>query len=235
MFDKSAVLYDSIYSFKDYDGETAELRRLIAERAPGARSLLDVACGTGKHLEGLGQHFEVSGLDLDSDLLAIAGNRNPGVPLHVGDMVDFDLGRRFGAVTCLFSAIGYARDESRLRRAVQSMARHLTPGGVLLIEPWIFPEDFEDGFVDSLIVEHEDSKVVRVGFSERRGTLSRLEMHYLVRPEGGDVSHFVEEHELGLFSDEQYRAAIAAAGLELDSFDPQGLIGRGLYIALRAA
>ena len=56
-----------------------------------------------------------------------------------------------------------------------------------------------------------------------------------MRPEGGDVSHFVEEHELGLFSDEQYRAAIAAAGLELDSFDPQGLIGRGLYIALRAA
>ena len=53
MFSRSAHLYDAIYSFKDYAGEAETLRALVEERAPGARSLLDVACGTGKHLAEL--------------------------------------------------------------------------------------------------------------------------------------------------------------------------------------
>ena len=231
MFDKSADMYDSIYSFKDYDAEIERLRQLISEHAPQAGSLLDVACGTGKHLERFKQHYEVAGLDLDPALLAVAARRNPDTPLHRGDMVDFDLGRRFDVVTCLFSSIGYAREEERLRRAVDCMARHLETGGLLLIEPWIFPEEFEDLFVDSMIVDHENAKVVRVGFSERRGAQSRLEMHYLVRPAHEEVAHFVEEHVLGLFSDAQYRAAIDAAGLRLAAFDRHGLMGRGLYVA----
>ena len=59
MFSRSAALYDALYAtFKDYQTETARLRELIAERVPDARTLLDVACGTGVHLALLRQHFE---------------------------------------------------------------------------------------------------------------------------------------------------------------------------------
>src|SRR5438067_67243 len=140
MFTRSAQLYDAIYSFKDYEGEATRLDELIRERKPDARTLLDVACGTGKHLEYLRTRYDVEGLDLDPELLAIARERLPDVPLHEGDMRDFDLGRRFDAVTCLFSAIGYMLTVEELAAAVASMARHLEPGGVLLVEPWLEPE-----------------------------------------------------------------------------------------------
>lgn len=133
-------LYDRIYDFKDYAREAARLHELVQERAPGARTLLDVACGTGKHLEQLRAWYEVEGLDLDPELLAIARDRLPDVPLHEADMVDFDLGRRFDAVTCLFSSIGYVLTGKRLRSAAAAIARHVEPGGVLAVEPWITPE-----------------------------------------------------------------------------------------------
>ena len=126
MFSRSARIYDAIYaSIRDYPHEAAELDRLIQDRRPGARTLLDVACGTGAHLEHL-TAYEVEGLDLDPEMLAVARERLPEVSFHEGDMADFDLGKRFDAVVCLFSSIGYVRTEERLRSAIASMAGHLS-------------------------------------------------------------------------------------------------------------
>jgi ubiquinone/menaquinone biosynthesis C-methylase UbiE len=75
MFERSAELYDAFYAFKDYAGEAEKLDALIRLRVPGARTLLDVACGTGKHLAELASRYEVEGLDLDPSLLAVARER----------------------------------------------------------------------------------------------------------------------------------------------------------------
>jgi SAM-dependent methyltransferase len=53
------------------------------------------------------------------------------------DPADFNLGLTFDAVVCLFSAIGYVVTVKRLHSALAAMARHLRPGGVLLVEPWL--------------------------------------------------------------------------------------------------
>src|SRR6266542_4254242 len=96
MFEKSAELYDAIYSWKDYSGEALKLERFIEEykRSEG-RALLDVACGTGGHIPYLRPGFSVEGLDLDEGLLAVARERNPGIEFHHADMLDFELERRF--------------------------------------------------------------------------------------------------------------------------------------------
>ena len=77
VFTKSAAFYDALYSWKDYPAEAARLRELIARHTDGTR-LLDVACGTGKHLEQLQRWYEVEGLDLDPGLLDLARQRCPG-------------------------------------------------------------------------------------------------------------------------------------------------------------
>jgi SAM-dependent methyltransferase len=140
MFKHSAQLYDQIYAFKDYRAEAETLADLIRrDLRSGGRRLLDVACGTGLHLQYLKAGFDVEGLDLDGELLEIARHRLPGVPLHQGDMIDFDLGREFDVITCLFSSIGYVRTLDNLYKAIGTMADHLLPGGLLLIEPWFTP------------------------------------------------------------------------------------------------
>lgn len=231
MFSRSAKLYDAVYSFKDYASEAARLHALIQERAPGARTLLDVACGTGKHLEQLSRHYAVEGLDLDGAFLAIARERLPGVPLHEADMVDFDLGRRFDAVVCLFRSIGYARSRENLGRAVAAMGRHVEPGGLVVVEPWILPERWQAGHVAAVFVDEPELKVARINISAAATDVTAIDFHYLVgTPAGGES--FTERHELGLFPHDAYVGAFRDAGLAVEH-DPDGIAGRGLYIGAR--
>jgi len=232
MFTQTARYYDKIYGFKDYQAEAQAIVDLVrAGLGSGGSRLLDVACGTGQHLEHLKEHFQVEGLDLDDELLALARQRCPGVPFHQGDMTDFDLGRRFDVVTCLFSSIGYVRTVENLVRAVDCMARHAVPGGLVLVEPWFTPEAWRPGTVHGLFVDEPDLKIARVNTSFARGRLSYFDLHYLIgTPEG--TEHAVEHHELGLFEQEEMLAAFQAAGLTV-SYDEEGLTGRGLYLGRR--
>jgi SAM-dependent methyltransferase len=230
VFSRSARLYDAIYgSIRDYPREAAELDRLIQERRPGARTLLDVACGTGAHLEHLAGRYDVAGLDLDTEMLAVARERLPQASFHQGDMADFDLGRSFDAVVCMFSSIGYVRTEERLRSALAAMARHLQPGGVLVVEPWLSPDVWQDRHVGGVFVDEPDLKIARMNAARRDGNVSVVDFHYLVATPAG-VEHFTELHELGLFTVEQHLAAFRAAGLEAEH-DAEGPMGRGLYVA----
>ena len=228
VFTKSARYYDRLYAFKDYAAAAEQLHQIVQTLRPGSRHLLDLGCGTGKHLETLRQHYTVEGLDLNPELLDIARTRLPDVPLHVGDMTAFDLGRSFDVVTSLFSSIGYVRTPENLFKTLSCIERHLVPGGMALVEPWFTPETFWTGTVTANFVDDPDVKIAWMYLSERRDDLSVLDIHYMVgAPQG--IETFTEVHEMGLFSQEQYLQAFRCAGL-LVEHDPAGFFGRGLYI-----
>jgi SAM-dependent methyltransferase len=225
-----AALYDAIHEVrgKDYGLESLRLLEMVALGRPGATSLLDVACGTGRHLQHLSHSLECAGLDADAGMLALARLRCPDLSFTQADMVDFDLGRHFDVVTCLFSAIGYVATEERLDRSVACMAKHLSRGGLLIVEPWFQPEEWSDGIVNMNTVDQPELKAVRMNISRRQADVAVLDFHWLVgTPQG--IESFVEHHELALFTWDQYRAAFERAGLEVE-VDKRGLSGRGLVV-----
>jgi SAM-dependent methyltransferase len=231
MYSKSAALYDAVYSFKDYQHEVDILKGLIEthKRSDGA-DLLDLACGTGAHIAHLRADYHVVGIDLDPQMVDIARRKFPGASFHVADMTDFDLEQRFDVVACLFSSIGYLKEEERLFAAVQNMARHLKPGGVLAIEPWFSPDVFMPGTVHATFVDQPELKIARMNISQQVGSHSVFDFHYLVAtPE--KIEHFTERHELGLFTHEQYMKSFELAGLDA-IHDPEGLSGRGIYLGV---
>jgi SAM-dependent methyltransferase len=234
MFSQSQRFYDAIYSWKDYAEEAQRLKRFIAQHKRSAgHALLDVACGTGGHIPYLRDDFAYEGLDLDPEMLALARNRFPDIPFHQGDMVTFSLGRQFDVVCCLFSSIAYTRTAPRLYQAIATMAAHVCPGGVIVIAPFLTPDAWDPGHPYALFVDQPDLKIARMNVSRADGTVALLNFHYLVAtPEG--VEHFTEHHELGLFTDAEYRAAFAQAGLDV-TYDAEGLIGRGLYVGTHTA
>ena len=230
MYEELARYYDKIYSGKDYEAESERLRDIIlGELGPGRWRLLDVACGTGKHLSCLSAWFQAEGLDTSAEMLRIARASFPELRLHQGDMVDFKLGQQFDAVTCLFSSIGYLVTLERVRQALRCMARHLRSGGLLIVEPWFTPESWHPGSVHGLFIDEPELKIARINTSFAEGRLSYFDLHYLIGTPSG-TQHLVEHHALGLFTTEEMRGAFEGLGLEA-SFDPEGLTGRGLFVA----
>ncbi|NIS79924.1 MAG: methyltransferase domain-containing protein [Anaerolineales bacterium] len=233
MYPKSARYYDTIYAFKDYAKEAECLHALILEhkRTDGVR-LLDVACGTGNHLAYLKDHYNVEGIDVDGDMLTIARRKHPDLPFHQGDMVDFDLGRQFDVVTCLFSSIGYVETVQKLEQAMGNIARHLEKGGLLVLEPWLAPEDYKPNTVHATFVDEPELKIARINTSLVENNVSILDFHHLVGTPDG-VEYFVERHTLYLFNDEEYQHALVQAGFEV-MYDQEGLSGRGLYLGIKS-
>jgi SAM-dependent methyltransferase len=235
MYDRSARIYDLLYvgsGIKDYPAESAELHRIIEEACPGARTLLDVACGTGAHLAELRQWYAVEGADLSPAMLAEARQRLPEVPLHVADMRALDLGRTFDAVICLFSSIGYITEPSDMRSSVARLAAHVAPGGVLILDGWLRPDEWSDNHRSEPDIARDDEVlIIRLGFSRREGSITELDMHHLVQTKAG-IEYFSEIHRLALTRTEDYVSAVEGAGLEAHVI-PDYMPGRDRVVGRR--
>ena len=232
MFTESASLYDHFYAYKDYAGEAARIHETVTRHNASATRLLDVACGTGRHLEHLQQWFSCEGTDIHPAMLDVAHTRLPALRLTKADMTDFSLGRRFDVVTCLFSAIGYAVTTDRLRVAISHLADHLDDRGVLIFEPWVLPEAWREPGVNTVEeVVDGDRTLVRVISSVRDRDTSRLQIHHVIA-QAGTIETADETHVLGLFSRADYLTACSAAGLDA-WFEDGFLADRGLVVAVR--
>ncbi|ONI92330.1 SAM-dependent methyltransferase [Saccharothrix sp. ALI-22-I] len=229
-----ADVYDVVHAARgrDWAVEADNVVRLVQERLPGARSLLDVACGTGAHLERIRFLFpHVAGLELSDAMREIATRRLPGVPIHPGDMRDFHLDEQFDAVTCMCFSIAYMQTPEDLGRAAASMARHLVPGGVAVVEPWWFSEQFLDGYVTGSVAERNGSVISRLSHSVRDGRATRMTVRYTVAESTG-IRDFTEQEILSLFTEDEYLAAFEQAGIRAEHL-PGGPNGRGLFLGVR--
>jgi len=229
---RAARAYDLFYREKDYAAEAAAVVALAEQYSVGARSLLDVGCGTGAHLAHLARRYpRVAGVDASADMLAEARESYPALAFHEGDMRTFALPDRFDVVTCLFSAVGYMTTGAELDDAVANMARHVSPGGVLLVEGWITPDAFLPDHASAHSAVSDEAAVARVMVSRREGDVSIIDAQYVIATLDG-IEHIVEEHHLGLFTFEQYRAAFERVGLRYAR--EEGLTGRGLHVGVTA-
>jgi hypothetical protein len=77
-----------------------------------------------------------------------------------------------------------------------------------------------------------DLKIAHINTSLQEESLSVMDMHHLIgTPER--TFHFVEHHELGLFKVDEMISAFTAASFDV-SYEPEGLTGRGIYIAKKS-
>ncbi|GAA2611408.1 class I SAM-dependent methyltransferase [Streptomyces tubercidicus] len=229
-------IYDAIYGGrgKDYRGESAAVTRHIRSRHPEAVSVLDVGCGTGGHLKYFAEDFTVvEGIDLTEGMLDVARRNLPEIPVRRGDMRSFELGRHFDAVVCLFAAIGNLVGQDELDTTLATFARHLVPGGVLVIEPWWFPENFTPGHVGGSVTTVDARTVARVSHTVRDSeTASRMDIHYLVAEPGKGIQRFADTHVLSLFGHEQFEKAFEQAGFSFEYVEGD-YHGNGLFVGVK--
>jgi len=108
------------------------------EVAPGTQ-VLDIGCGIGRWSRRLAQRgARVTGIDLSPTMVSEARRRAhaEGVAsrceFHTGDVTDFDLGTRFPVVVGV-TVLQHIIDGVRFDAAVACLARHVAPGGRLVL------------------------------------------------------------------------------------------------------
>jgi daunosaminyl-N,N-dimethyltransferase/N-dimethyltransferase len=235
MYAEHAELYDLIYHMKDYAAEAEVVRGALAGLGigPGSR-LLDAACGTGSHLVHLAEDFVVSGFDRQEAMLEIARGKVPTATLWQADLRDFQVDEPVDAAICLFSAIGYLLDEASLSASARRFAAAVRPGGVVLIEPWVAPEDYVVGRPHLQVgPDDPDLRIARATVADQRGDHSIMDMHWLVARKGRPVLHFVDRHQVWLCPREVMRRVFAEAGFDADFVDASFTRGRTLLVARR--
>ena len=233
-FHELAKYYDAINDWKDYRAEALRLEAIARQLGrPGTTSWLDVACGTGRHLEHLRRRHPVVGIDASPEMLRIARRRAPGIRFARADMRTFRLPRRFDVVSCLFSAIGHLETPGDVRKAFRNFARHLNPGGVVIVEPWILASRFRAGSIH-LRTHHDPSlAIARMASSARRGSRSVIHYHFLVGEPGRPVRYVEHTSDGLLLSRSQLIGLMREQGLRARFLSPGFVSDRPLLVAVK--
>ena len=109
-------------------GEADAVARLL----PTGSSVLDAGCGMGRVAVELDrQGFDVVGVDVDVEMLAVARARRPDLRWELADIGTVDLGRTFDLVLLAGNVILFV-PEGTESTVIANMARHVAPGGRLM-------------------------------------------------------------------------------------------------------
>jgi SAM-dependent methyltransferase len=147
-----AAYYNLLYRDKDYAGEVAYVRELLGAHAPGARSILEVGCGTGGHALHLVEGgFSVHGIDISPAMIELANERarthsflQERARFELGDARNFRSSRRYDAVVSLFHVMSYQVTNVDLTSAFATAGAHLEAGGVFVFDFWYGPAVLTD-------------------------------------------------------------------------------------------
>jgi len=91
-----AKYYDLVYHWKDYKKESQKIKQLITKyKKSKGKNLLELACGTGKHLKFLHKNFSCIGTDINQGMIQVAKKQIKGPKFKKADMTNFKLGEEF--------------------------------------------------------------------------------------------------------------------------------------------
>jgi len=131
-YEHIAPFYDAIN--EEPTERIALVLNLLESYAPTATSVLELGCGTGAVLAGLGSGWELQGVDASAAMLEVARRRLPSAHFSLDDITTVDLQRTFDVVLCVCDTINHVTSLEGWRAVVERAAAHLEVGGLFIMD-----------------------------------------------------------------------------------------------------
>jgi SAM-dependent methyltransferase len=226
-FDASARYYDSLYADKNYAAEVDYVDGLIQLHAPGARSVLDLGCGTGRHaIEFAERGYEVLGIDRSRDMLVRAQEQRAQLPPQLRDRLAYEqndirglrLDRRFDCVVALFHVVSYQTSNEDVVAALTTAKAHIQTGGVFVFDSWYGPGVLTDPPVVRVKrLQQGAHRLLRIAEPAIRINENLVDVNYsfVVAGGPGERSEFHEAHTMRYFFAPELALALQMTGFKL--------------------
>ncbi len=204
---------------EDYAEEASHWRAALCEKLGGGRRhhILELGVGGGNNLSHLTRDFEATAVDLSEGMLAHSIKLNPSVEHCVGDMRTVRLGQTFAAVI-IHDAISYLTSEDDIRKTLQTVTAHLTPGGIFVTAPDYFLETFRSPECSMQTKSRDGVELVFTQYGYRASDDSpivEIIMTYYIR-RNGVLSVEFDRHTTGLFSLTTWQQLIEESGFAFE-------------------
>jgi SAM-dependent methyltransferase len=213
-----APFYDELTREHDYEGWTHHLEQAALRFGVGGRTLLDVACGTGKSfLPFLARGYEVTACDISPEMVELARLKAPGVEPFVADMRELGVLGSFDLITCLDDSVNYLVDDGELEAALRCFAANLAPDGVLVFDVNTV-STYRTTFARDAVVDGPGAYLVWHGEcagDEEPGCLAGLVIEAFREDGSGLYERVTTRHTQRHHPREDVEAALTSAGLAL--------------------
>jgi len=195
--------YNLLYRDKDYAGEAAYIESLIHKYRPGAKTILDLGCGTGRHAALLAEKgFKVHGIDTSEEMLSAAMDSADGEKLTFSreDIRTARLGVTYDVIISLFHVMSYQTGNEDLQNSFRTAYEHLEAGGVFIFDCWYGPAVLTDRPVPRMKrIENDAIEIIRLAEPIMHANENIVDVHYtlFVRDKnGGKVEELQETHRM---------------------------------------
>lgn len=184
--------YTSVYPHRDDEEAARDVAFLLRVlEMPSGAVVLDLACGTGRHLSHLARAgLCAMGVDRSEELLKQA--REQGLDVVCADMRRLPLrAGAFESVVNLFTSFGYFEDDAENARVLEEISRVLRPGGRFLIDhinadalrSELVPETRREGdgftIIERRAIDPERRRVEKRVFLERNSRTHEDALQYV--------------------------------------------------------
>jgi SAM-dependent methyltransferase len=221
VFNEYARYYDLLYRDKDYQAEAEYVHRLIQRTRPGAETLLNLGCGSGRHDRYLAEFgYSVTGIDMSEEMLASARNAaeaNGAVEYRLGDIRSFRCEQQFDAVISLFHVMSYQVSNKDLVDAFTTAHFHLKTDGAFLFDCWYGPGVLTDRpAVKVKDLEDDRIKITRIAKPVMKANQNTVEVHYQLFIQDKmtkKTDEILETHRMRYLFEPEIQEFLSQAGL----------------------
>lgn len=227
VFNAYSKYYDLLYKDKDYTGEAEYVHNLIQKHTPGAKSILNLGCGTGRHDFLLAEKgYTITGVDISEDMISIAKthlstlNLKPStLSFKQSDIRTVRLNQTFDAVVSLFHVVSYQTRNEDLQATFSTVKTHLKPGGVFIFDCWYGPAVLTDRpSVRIKRLEDEKRSVIRIAEPIMHPNVNIVEVNYqiIVRNKASnELETHHEQHRVRYLFRPEIELFLSHAGFQL--------------------
>jgi len=231
--DELAQLYD--VAVPDWPGEIEFYRQLAQQSPSGQRSVLEIACGTGRVAVQLASaDVQITGIDLSNQMLDIARSKStelPNIRWMQADMRSFDLEEHFGLAIVPAYSFQLLLTENDQASCLDQTARHLEPGGRLVLHlerhdtDWLTslpPDNFTRFEPSGEAVHPLTGQLIRVSYAWSYEPAARVVttiIRYETIEESGQISGRKDRHPLKMVCTSRHnlQQLLAQSGFETNA------------------